>query len=63
MNNEELVLILENRFINNQSIHKNINWNDILKRLTDEVLSSLKYMEEKGGECEKVLFITFHKLS
>jgi len=56
MNNEELVLILENRFINNQSIHKNINWNDILKRLTDEVLSSLKYMEEKGGEPDVIMY-------
>ena len=56
MNNEELVLILENRFIKNQSIHKNINWNDILKRLTDEVLSSLKYMEEKGGEPDVIMY-------
>ena len=56
MNNEELVLILENRFIKNQSIHKNINWNDILKRLTNEVLSSLKYMEEKGGEPDVIMY-------
>lgn len=56
MDNEELLLILENRFIKNQSIHKNINWNDILKRLTDEVLSSLKYMEETGGEPDVIMY-------
>ena len=46
MSNEELIVILEERFIKNQSMHMGIMWNDILNRLTDQVLIKLKYMEE-----------------
>ena len=56
MSNEELISILEKRFIKNQNIHKNINWNDILKRLTNEILKSLKYMEETGGEPDVIMY-------
>lgn len=29
-------------------MHKSIHWNDILKRLINEVLIALRYMEETG---------------
>ena len=50
MSNEELILILEKRFIKNEKMHKGINWDDVLKRLNNESLFSLRYMEETGGE-------------
>ena len=56
MSDEELISILENRFIKNKNIHENINWNEILKRLTDEVLISLKYMEETGGKPDVIMY-------
>ena len=31
MSNEELILILEKRFIKNENMHKGIDWNDVLK--------------------------------
>ena len=36
MSNEELISILEKRFITNEKMHKEINWNDVLKRLNNE---------------------------
>ena len=56
MSNEELIEVLEKRFIKNKNLHENINWNDVFKRLTDEVLSSLRYMEETGGEPDVILY-------
>lgn len=56
MSNEELITILENRFINNKEMHKDINWNDVLKRFNDNVLCSLKYMEETGGEPDVIKY-------
>lgn len=56
MNNEELIKILEERFIKNQNLHRDIKWEDVLKRLTDEVLNSLKYMEETGGEPDVIMY-------
>ena len=56
MSDEELISILEKRFIENKNRHENINWNDVLKRLTSEALSSLRYMEETGGEPDVILY-------
>ena len=50
MTNQELISILEKRFNAHQERHKDLNWSDILKRLNNEVLKSLMYMEETGGE-------------
>ena len=56
MSNEELILILEKRFIKNENMHKGINWNDVLKRLNNEALFSLRYMEETGGEPDVIMY-------
>ncbi len=56
MSNEELILILEKRFIKNENMHKEINWNDVLKRLNNEVLFSIRYMEETGGEPDVIMY-------
>ena len=56
MSNEELILILEKRFIKNEKMHKGINWNDVLKRLNNEALFSIKYMEETGGEPDVIMY-------
>ena len=56
MSNEELILILEKRFIKNEKMHKGINWNDILKRLNNEALFSIRYMEETGGEPDVIMY-------
>lgn len=56
MSNEELILILEKRFIKNENMHKEINWNDVLKRLNNEALFSIKYMEETGGEPDVIMY-------
>lgn len=56
MNNQEIINILENRFNNNLKIHKGINWSDVLKRLTNDALDSLKYMEETGGEPDVIMY-------
>ena len=56
MSNEELILILEKRFIKNEKMHKGINWNDVLKRLNNEVLFSIRYMEETGGEPDVIMY-------
>ena len=56
MTNKDLVLILEKRFKENRNRHMSIDWNDILKRLNEETLSSLKYMEETGGEPDVILY-------
>lgn len=56
MSNEELILILEKRFIKNEKMHKGINWDDVLKRLNNESLFSLRYMEETGGEPDVIMY-------
>ena len=56
MSNEELILILEKRFIRNSNIHKDISWNDVLKRFNDEIFFSLRYMEETGGEPDIIMY-------
>ena len=56
MSNEELILILEKRFIKNENMHKGINWNDVLKRLNNEALFSIRYMEETGGEPDVIMY-------
>ena len=56
MSNEELLSILEKRFIKNEKMHKGINWDDVLKRLNNESLLSLRYMEETGGEPDVIMY-------
>lgn len=56
MSNEELISILEKRFIKNEKMYKGINWDDVLKRLNNESLSSLRYMEETGGEPDVIMY-------
>ena len=56
MTNEELISILEKRFIVNKKIHEDIIWNDVLKRLNDKSLNSLRYMEETGGEPDVIMY-------
>lgn len=56
MSNEELILILEKRFIKNEKMHKGINWNDVFKRLNNEALFSIRYMEETGGEPDVIMY-------
>ena len=56
MSNEELILILEKRFIKNEKMHKEINWNDVFKRLNNEALFSIRYMEETGGEPDVIMY-------
>ena len=56
MSNEELISILEKRFIKNEKMHKEIYWDDVLKRLNNESLFSLRYMEETGGEPDVIMY-------
>jgi len=56
MTNEELVSILEKRFIVNKKMHEDIIWNDVLKRLNNKALNSLRYMEETGGEPDVIMY-------
>ena len=56
MSNEELISILEKRFIENEKKHKEIKWADVLKRLNKESLFSLRYMEETGGEPDVIMY-------
>ena len=56
MTNKDLILILKKRFYENTNRHIGIKWNDALKRLNEKALSSLKYMEETGGEPDVILY-------
>lgn len=56
MSNEELIQALEKRFHQNKNLHQDIEWQIILKRLTNEVLTKLKYMEETGGEPDVIMY-------
>ena len=53
---EELLAILESRFVNNMKRHKGLVWTDVLARLTanPEKLWSLNEMEITGGEPDVV---------
>ena len=52
MTKEELIEILEKRFIANMHSHKNKKWDDIKNFLTDNksLLDRLMWMEESGGQ-------------
>lgn len=56
MTNTDFIFILEKRFKENINRHIGINWNDILKRLNEDTLLSLKYMEETGGEPDVIMY-------
>lgn len=56
MTGKELILILEKRFKENMNRHANIKWDNVLKRLNKDILLSLKYMEESGGEPDIIIF-------
>ena len=56
LKDKELILILEKRFKENMNRHIDVKWNSILERLNGEVLLSLKYMEETGGEPDIVIY-------
>lgn len=56
MINTDLILILEKRFNENMNRHIGIKWNDILKRLNQNALLSLRYMEETGGEPDVIRY-------
>lgn len=56
MTNTDLILILEKRFNENMNRHIGIKWNDILKRLNQNALLSLRYMEETGGEPDVIRY-------
>ena len=56
MNNNELIEMLETRFNKNINFHKDILWKDVLARLNDDVLQSLKYMEETSGEPDVIMY-------
>jgi|SRR5690554_128966 len=54
MDKKELLLILESRFRNNSNRHPNHKWEDVLSKLTDDVISILTTMEVSGGEVDVV---------
>ncbi len=53
---EELLLLLQERFEKNMKRHKGLDWNDVQPRLTNSPakLKSLQRMEESGGEPDVV---------
>lgn len=55
MKREEILAILEERFNKNINYHKDLDWNDVLKCLDDEILDSIRYMEETCGEPDVVV--------
>lgn len=56
MSDNELIETLEKRFNQNINYHKDILWKDVNKRLNDDVIKSLKYMEETGGEPDVIMY-------
>lgn len=56
MNNQELIINLEKRFNENMHRHANSNWNTIFEKLNNDILFSLKYMEETGGEPDVIIY-------
>ncbi len=57
-NFDELLSILEKRFIENENRHLGIKWSEILQKLkkNQEKLEILDKMEESGGEPDVVIF-------
>jgi len=57
MSNEELLSILENRFLENMNRHKGLQWEHVQARLEENAdkLRSLHEMERTGGEPDVVL--------
>ncbi|SHI85181.1 DUF4256 domain-containing protein [Flavobacterium terrae] len=55
---QNILSILERRFEDNTTRHKNLQWNEILKKLNanPEKLWSLNLMEETGGEPDVIGF-------
>lgn len=53
-----LLLLLQTRFEKNTTRHKNIKWEDVLKKLNSNVgiLYTLQQMEQSGGEPDVVRF-------
>jgi hypothetical protein len=49
---EELILLLEERFIKNKNRHKNVEWNEVRTKLlkSPSKLYSIFLMEQNGGE-------------
>lgn len=56
MTEKELILILEKRFKENMNRHIDVKWDTVLKRLNENILLSLKYMEQTGGEPDIVIY-------
>lgn len=58
MSNEELIKVLETRFKNNMSRHKDIEWENVQKKLelNNEKLSILNEMERTGGEPDVIRY-------
>ncbi len=56
MTKKDLILILEKRFNENMNRHINISWNNVLKRINEKSLLSLKYMEETGGDPDVIIY-------
>lgn len=56
LTNTELICILEKRFKENMNRHIDLKWNNVLERLNENVLLSLKYMEETGGEPDVIMY-------
>lgn len=56
MDSLDLISILEKRFKENYNRHTGLLWNEIKKRLSENVLISLKYMEETGGEPDIIMY-------
>ncbi len=58
MTENKLIQILEERFENNKTRHPNVNWNDVLEKLTahSDILQVVQQMEETGGEPDVFLY-------
>ena len=52
----ELLSALQERFEKNMSLHKDVKWADVEKRLNDSSLWTLAEMERTGGEPDVVTF-------
>src|SRR5699024_2794715 len=51
-----LVQVLEERFESHSYRHETVTWEDVEQKLTDDILLSLYWMEETGGEPDVILF-------
>ena len=56
MTNDELITILKDRFDKNVCYHKDIKWDDVLKRFNKDNLVSLMYMEKTGGSPDVIKY-------